>query len=300
MKKYVIVTDTGSDLSEELRNKYNIEYVSMHYIHEGKEYEAHLDWRALPAKEFYDILRGGTRIFTAAINITTYTEAFEEYLKQGYDILSISTPKVLSTSGNSACAARDALLEKYPDAKIICIDAKRASAGLAMLCVKAAQLRDEGKTIEEVAKWVEDHKQFVHQEGSVDKLHWLKQAGRISFMSAFFGDLIGIKPLIIADVHGYNVAIDKVKGRKASLEKVAERVAKDYIPNDMGIFITHADCLEDVMLLKQKIQSKINIPDDKFNFNYIGPVIGASVGPGMFGVYFFGEEITFDSLENKK
>ena len=300
MKKFVIVTDSGSDLSEELRVKYNIEYVPMHYLLDGKDNESHLDWRALSPKDFYDVLRGGTRIFTAAINITAYTEAFEGFLQQGYDILSISTPAVLSTSVNSSYAARDALLEKYPDAKIICIDAKRASAGLAMQVVRAAQLRDEGKTIEEVAQWITDNRQFIHQEGSVDKLHWLKQAGRISFMSAFFGDLIGIKPLIIADVHGYNVAIDKVKGRKVSLEKVAERVARDYIPNDMGIFITHADCLDDVMLLKEKIQSKIDIADDKFTFNYIGPVIGASVGPGMFGVYFYGEEITFDSLANKK
>lgn len=300
MRKYVIITDSGSDLGDELRTKYNIEYVPMHYIYDGKDNEAHLDWRAHSPKEFYDIMRGGTRIYTAAVNIDSCTETFEKFLAQGYDILAISTTGALSTSANSARSAKEALAEKYPDAKIICIDCGRASAGLGIQCVKAAKLREEGKTIEETAAWINENKKFVNQEGTVEKLTWLKQAGRVSFMSAFFGDLIGIKPLIIADVHGYNVAVEKVKGRKASLEKVADRIASEYIPNDLGIFIHHADCLEDALLLKEKIKSKINITDEEFTIGYIGPAIGAAVGPGMIGIYFYGEEVTLDSLAEKK
>ena len=126
MRKYVIITDSGCDLNDELRKKYEIDYVPMHYIYNGKDVEAHLDWRELSPKAFYDVMRGGTRIFTAAVNIDAYVEAFEKYLSEGYDILSVSTTAALSTSVNSSYAARDTVLKKYPEAKVICVDSTRA------------------------------------------------------------------------------------------------------------------------------------------------------------------------------
>lgn len=299
MKQYVIITDSSCDMQKELREKYDILYLPMRYIYDGKDMEANLDWVQLPAKDFYDVMRGGTRIRTSAVNTSAYLEKFEELLKQGYDILSISTTSALSTSVNSAKAARDELQPKYPDSKIICIDSCNACGGLGILCMKASKLRAEGKTIEEAAAWVEENKKFINQEGTVERLTWLKQAGRVSAVSAFFGDLLSVKPLIISDVHGYNMAIEKVKGRKKSLIRVAERVAENYLPNDMGISVLHADCLEDALFLKDEIASRLGLADDQFNVNYIGPAIGASVGPGMLGVYFLGKEVTYDSLAGK-
>ena len=153
--------------------------------------------------------------------------------------------------------------------------------------------------MDEIASWVNENKKFVNQEGTVDKLTWLKQAGRVSAVSAFFGNLLNVKPLVISDIHGYNVAIEKVKGRKVSLERVATRVAEEYIPNDLGIFINHADCLEDANTLKNIIKEKTGLQEEQFTMGYIGPAIGASVGPGMLGVYFLGKEVTYDSLEHK-
>lgn len=299
MKKYVIITDSGCDLNGEVRKKYDIDYVPMHYLYNGKDFEADLDWAELPAHDFYDIMRGGTRIFSSAVNVNDYLEKFEKCVSEGYDILSVSTTSALSTSVNSSYTARNEVLQKYPDAKIICIDAACACTGLGLLCVKASMLREEGKTIEEAAAWIEENKKFVNQEGTVDKLTWLKQAGRVSAVSAFFGNLLNVKPLVISDVHGYNVAIEKVKGRKVSLERVATRVAEEYIPNDLGIFINHADCPDDANALKEMIKQKTGLQDEQFTMGYIGPAIGASVGPGMLGVYFLGKEVTYDSLANK-
>ncbi|MBQ9117953.1 MAG: DegV family protein [Clostridia bacterium] len=299
MKKFVIITDTSCDMQKELREKYDIEYVAMRYIYNNRDIEANLDWIHLPPKDFYDIMRGGTRIRTAAVNTQAYVEAFEEYLKQGYDVLSISTAVALSTSVNSAKAAKEELQPKYPDSKIICIDSCNACGGLGILCMKASKLRAEGKSIEEAAAWVEENKKYINQEGTVEKLIWLKQAGRVSAASAFFGDLLAVKPLICSDIHGYNVPVEKVKGRKRSLARVAERVAENYLPNDMGISIRHADCLEEAIALKEDIQKRLGLADEQFDINYIGPAIGASVGPGMVGVYFLGKEVTLDSLAEK-
>lgn len=296
MAKYVIITDSSSDLTAENREKYNVEYIPNRFYYKDKEYDADLDWKSVPMDEFFDYLRAGNRILTSQISSLACKEMFEKWLKAGYDVLSISCPGVLSATAKVFFHTRDELQPQYPDRKIISIDATVSSGGLRMLCIKAAMLRQEGKTIDEVASWVEENKKRVHQEGSVDNLSYLKRAGRISAVSAFFGGLLHIKPMIISDVHGYNVAVEKVKGRKASIERTVERVIERYKPTDYpDIFVQHTACEEDAKTLKSMFQERLGLSEDKIHIGPVNTVMAASVGPGMFGVYFFGEEVTYDS-----
>ena len=296
MAKYVIITDSSSDLTAENREKYNVEYIPNRFYYKDEEYDADLDWKSVPMDEFFDYLRAGNRILTSQISSLACKETFEKWLKAGYDVLSISCPGVLSATAKVFFHTRDELQPQYPDRKIISIDATVSSGGLRMLCIKAAMLRQEGKTIDEVAAWVEENKKRVHQEGSVDNLSYLKRAGRISAVSAFFGGLLHIKPMIISDVHGYNVAVEKVKGRKASIERTVERVIERYKPTDYpDIFVQHTACEEDAKTLKSMLQERLGLSEDKIHIGPVNTVMAASVGPGMFGVYFFGEEVTYDS-----
>ena len=300
MKKYVIVTDSCSDLSKEMREKYNVEYIPMHFSYDGNDMPADLDWKGISVKDFYDLMRNGKRVITSQINATTYRQVFEQYVKDGYDVLSISCSSALSASVKASCIARDELCKEYPDAKIVCVDSLNACAGLGMLCIRASELRAEGKTIEEVAAWVEENKKYVNQEATVEKLSYLKQAGRVSAASAFFGGLLNVKPIIISDAIGQNVAVEKVKGRGVALHRVVERIAEEYDPT-MYPFITilHADCGEDALKIKEDLIATMGIAEEYIRMGYIGPVIGATVGPGTIGVYCLGKEVTYSAADKE-
>ena len=195
---------------------------------------------------------------------------------------------------NTALAVnnKEEILEKHPEAKIICVDTLRACYALALLCIRAAELRAEGKTIEETAAWIEENRLTVNMIGSVDKLTYLKQAGRVSATSAFFGGLLNIKPIIIADAKGRNFAVEKVKGRRTSLNRIAEMLQENYLEQPyQRIMISHADCLEEAEELKRLCEEKIG-KALTVHIGYVGSCVGASVGPGMLGVYFFGKEVT--------
>ena len=299
MSKYVIITDSSSDLDEKLREKYDLHYVPNRFNYEGKEYNDDTDWKTFPIDQFYDYMRAGNRITTSQISSLACMETIEKYASEGYDVLAISTPAVLSSTANVFVNTCEKLKEKYPERKLIAIDAKISSGGLALLCIRAAELRAEGKTIDEVAAWVEENKKFIHQEGSVDSLAYLKRAGRISAASAFFGGLLNIKPMIISDVHGYNVAVEKVKGRKTSLLRTVEKLVQDIRPEICPyIFIHHTVCEEDALFLKEEILKQVNVKEENIHIGNVNAVMGASVGPGMFGVYFYGDEVTYDSKVN--
>lgn len=296
MKNFVIVSDSCCDLDANMRKKYNIDYIPMHMTANGKEYVADLDWKELSVKEFYDIMRGGTRIFTTQVNAQEYITAFEKYIKAGYDILSISCSSALSASVKASYVARDELLKKYSDSKIICIDPLTSCYGLGMLCIRAAELRSEGKTIEEVASWIEENKLTVNQECTPETLSYMKQAGRVSASTAFFGGLFNIKPIIISDAKGQNAAVEKVKGRSASIERIAERIKEEYIDVPyQKIFICHADSPNDAEKLKMAIIDKLGLGQNvEIHVGNLGPIIGATVGPGTIAAYFYGKEVTYN------
>ena len=296
MNKFVILTDSSSDLDAALREKYDLHYIPNRFYYDGKEFEDDTDWKMLSLDEYYGYMRAGNRVMTSQISAVTCAETFEKYLKEGYDILSLSCPAVLSSTVNVCYNTRDKLQEKYPDRKIICIDTTISSGGLTLLCIKAAELRAAGKTLEETAAWVEENKRFVHQEGSVDSLTYLKRAGRISAAKAFFGGLLQIKPMIISDVHGYNVPVEKVKSRKASLLRTLERMKERFRPEACPyVFIHHTACEQDALFLKEEILKLFPIQESDIHVGNVNAVMGASVGPGMIGVFFYGTEITFDS-----
>ena len=292
MRKFAIITDGCSDLEGKYREKYNIDYVPMCFTCDEKEYVGDLDWKYLSAKDFYNLMRDGKRVYTSLVNKESVKEKFIEYLDKGYDILNLSCSSALSATYKICQGVMEELAPLYPEAKLICIDTLRACMALGIICIRAAELREEGKTIDEVADWVNNNKLTSHMEGSVESLKYLKQAGRVSATSAFFGGLLNIKPIIIADALGRNFALEKVKGRKVSIDRLVERTLEQYIDLPyQKMFIAHADCLDEALEFKRLILKALN-KDIDIEICYVGPGVGASVGPGMISVYYFGEEVT--------
>lgn len=296
MRKFVIISDSCCDLDKSLRERFDVEYIPMHISFKGKDMKADLDWNEVSVQEYYQAMREGNRVTTAQITANEYREAFEKHLQAGCDVLSISCSSAFSKSVETSYAVRDELKAKYPEAKIICVDSLIAVAGLGMLCIRASELRAEGKTIEETAAWIEENKLKVNQECTPDKLTWLKQAGRVSAASAFFGGLLNVKPIIISDASGMNVAVEKVKGRQTALKRLIERFKEEYesVPYQR-IFISHADCLEEALQFKEMVIEALPDKDVEMHLVNFGPIIGATVGPGMIALFFHGKEVTYDS-----
>ncbi len=295
MKKFVIVSDSCCDLSKENREKYNVEYIPMRLHFDGKDIPADLDWKDISFKDFYATMREGVRYKTSQINAIEYEEAFEKYILAGFDVLSISCSSALSSSFNGSLVAREELLKRYPDVKIICIDSRNSCMGLGTLCITASKMRDEGKPIEEIAEFIEAHKQEVNQLCTPESLTYLKRAGRVSAFSALFGGMLQVKPIIISDVNGQNFALEKVKGRKNSINRIIEMFKETYNESApyQKITVVHADCLVEAeeikTILRDMVEEKVTVEIEK-----IGPIIGASAGPGTLAIYCYGKEVTVD------
>ncbi len=290
MKDFVIVTDSSCDLGNDLRTKHGIDYIKMTVLLEDKEFVCDLDWQELSCERFYQSMEQGAKYRTTQITIPTYLHTFESYLKAGKDILYLAMSTGLSGSHNSSRLAAEELRNKYPGSKIFCIDTLRASLGEGLIAVKAAEMKKAGKTIEEIAAWVEQNRNCVHQVGSVSTLAYLKRAGRVTGAAAVMGNIFNIKPIIISNTKGENFSIEKVRGRKGSFRRSIEYIKENVIePEKQTLYLVQANCLEEIKALRDEIMAQIPFKDSYINT--VGMVIGSSVGPGMYGVYFHGKAV---------
>ena len=295
MKKFVIVTDSCADLNGELRKKYDIEYLCMRVIEGNIDRPADLDWQFMPAKTFYDKMREGIRFTTSQITASDYEEAFEKYISAGCDVLSVSCSSALSGSFKASTVARDRVLKNHPESKIFCIDALNACIGLGLICITASVLRAEGKSVEETAEFIEENKLKMNQLAFADDLVYLKRAGRVAPTSAFFGGILKIKPLIISDAAGQNVAVEKIKGRASVKKRTLQLMSESFdekFPYQI-VAVAHADCREEAEQFAESVRELLPDKNMTVLIDYIGPIVGATVGPGTMAVYFYGNKVTY-------
>ena len=292
MAKYKIFTDSCSDLSTELRKKYDIEYVHMGIVVDGVDKIADLDWEVYKPEEFYGWLKEGRKVKTTQVAVTEFIEQFRKALKEGYDILYIGCSNKLSGSVNTCeVLAKPQLLEEFPDRKIVVIDSLLASLCEGMLAIRASELRAKGKSLEEVADWCEENKKYFNQFATVDTLTYLKNAGRIKGAKAFFGNLVGVKPIFISDAHGNNSVVRKAKGTKNALEDLIKSTEEVIVKEQWGeVFIGQGMAQERAELIKHRLESELNI---KAHICWIGPIVGTTCGPGVIATFCFGKEVTY-------
>ncbi len=284
-QNYVFMTDSDSDLPFHLKEQYNIPVVYMPYALDGKEYFDDLG-QMLDHKSYFDMMRNGAAPVTSALNEASYLEYFEPILKEK-DLLFVAFSSKLSCTLQSVYSAREKLLEQYPERKFIVVDTLRISGPMTLLVLKAHEMYRAGKSIEEVAGWLEENKLRAQAYFIVDDLKYLKRGGRISATAATVGTMLDLKPIISEAPDGTLTANDKIRGRKKAIAFIVDKMlefAPD--PAESPIIVLNADSMEDAERTKALVEQKL--PGANVMIENVGPVIGAHAGPGTIALCFIG------------
>lgn len=284
---FTILTDTSANLPTSLLKEHDISVIPYHYFIGDKSYSC-LDTEGFDGKKFYKAMRLGADIKTSAINFQSYTDFFEQYLKQGQDILFISMSSGISSSYSCSEMAKKELSEKYPDREILLVDTLGASLGEGIFALKAAEYRDAGFSIQKTHRKLEKEKACMYQVFTVDDLMYLKKTGRLTGSAAIIGNMLQVKPILKGNENGEIVNFSKVIGRKRAIDALAQRynmLVKN--PEEQIVGIAHADCEEDAQYLIEQLNAK-KPPREILSVVY-EPVTGSHVGPGTLALFFLGD-----------
>lgn len=285
MKDFVIVTDSGCDLSQSMVEKLGIKVVPMGLSIANKAYKHYHDFRELSMGDFYNKIREGYIGTTSCVNVADVMTEMRESLEKGFDILYLSFSSGMSGSYQSAVLAANDLREEYKDSEIEVIDTLSGSVGLGMLAYLAAKYKN-GRTLKETAEYIHKTCLNICHYFMVDDLKFIQRTGRISTMSAVFGTALGIRPIFKLSNEGKVELVDKIRGKKAGIRKLVDTVKEKCSSSDI-FFICHADAESDANVLAEGLKEEY--PNSEIFVNAVGPILGNNTGPGALAVIFYGE-----------
>lgn len=280
------------DLPYEYVVKRNMSVIFYSYVIDGVEYEDNMERSVEARKKFYNLIKGGSMPSTSQINEYKYEEYFENLLKQG-DVLHITLGTGMTPSYKNACIAAKVLKDKYPDRKLVIVDSLCSSGGYGLLVDYCADLRDEGKCIEEIKDWVENNCNKVHHQFFSTNLKYFRRSGRVSGPSAIVGSILKICPLMRLNQEGKIVAYDKVRLTKNAIKETVLTIVnniqngKEY---DGKMFIYHSESIELAKELEKEIIEQIPNMNSRIKMLNIGNIIASHCGSGTVAVSFIGNE----------
>ena len=286
MREYMILTDSCCDFPAEMVEELGLVIQPLSFMMENKEYFNYPDNREMDPHVFYDKLRGGTLGTTSAVSVGVFQEAMKAIVEEGKDILCISFSSALSTTYQSACIAAQDVMDSHPGSKVLVVDSRCASLGQGLLVYLAARKKREGLDLEALRDYVEETRGHICHWFTVDDLNHLKRGGRVSAAAALLGTMLQMKPVLHVDDEGRLIPVSKVRGRKASLKALVDKM-EELVVDPSVVFISHGDCGDEARELGEAIKAKF--PVEKLVINYVGPVIGNHSGPGTMALFFQGK-----------
>lgn len=289
MADFVITTDSNSDVPEELLAQYGIPVIPQYYMFGETVYG---DEIKMEPSEFYETMRKGELPKSMANNPEVIREKFTKILKEGKDILHIAFSSALSGScQNVQVAARD-LMEDYPERKILVFDSLNASLGEGVSVMRAVQLKEEGRSMEEIYDILAEERAHVNVCFTVDDLHHLQRGGRVSKTTAVVGSMINIKPLLTVTSTGELKSDGTVRGRKKALKTLVTRMEQCLDTEHFGkyrpVAIVHGDCIDDALAVQEHVKE---LGFENVVINDVSPSIGTHAGPGVVGLIFYGKTV---------
>ena len=286
---FKIVTDSCANLTGGLIEKYGVEVISLQYHMKDKSYDSYIKGEKPDFTDAYKFLREKGKVTTSLVGRDACDNVIIPLLKQGEDVLILAFSSGLSGTYQNIVTAAEDYKEEFPDRKIIVVDTLSASMGQGLLVHYAVELKNQGKTIEEVAQWVEDNKLRLVHIFTLDDLFFLKRGGRLSGTSAVVGTVLGIKPLMHVANDGKLYVTGKARGRKAAIEHLINSLeAQGENIKGQTIFITHGDSYEDAKFIAAAVKTKYGVSN--VVINCLDPVIASHSGPGTLAIFFMGKQ----------
>ena len=274
--KIAIITDTSCDIPDEILREFSIHLVPLRIVYENAEYR---DKFEITPQEIYDSLE--TEIPKSSLPLSSdVDDIIDKLIKDGYsDVVIITISSGLSGTNNMINLA----VQKYKGKiNIEVVDSLSLSLGLGFQVMECARtLRETGSVAEGLQK-IRQVKETMTTMFVVKTLHYLKKGGRIGKVEGTVGDMLHIKPIISINEEGVYFTLAKTRGRKNSIQKMAELLKKKYDNRPINLAIAQGMAKSEAESLLEKLKSMLNIKKDLLV--QISPVLGMHTGPGLLGV----------------
>ena len=227
--------------------------------------------------EFYKKVRAGAFPRTAKLNYEAHIQHFTSLAKSGVkEVIHFMISSGLANTVDITRQAGEDMKKEYPDFTVYALDPLTATVGQGLLVSLACDCRDKGMTAKETYDYLMEVRNNIQHCIIPDNLFYLQKGGRVSAVSAIFGTMLSIKPMIVFDEDGKLKVLEKCKGMKKAFSRVLEHIELAPFSEEQKVIVVHTDNEKGASELAKLIEDKTGV---KPQITVMGPVIGSHVGP---------------------
>jgi len=277
LKEYAIVTDSASDISNEVAEKYTITVIPIYIHYNGNEFKDGID---ISSNKIYNLQKSKKAIFTSSSpSPQDFVQVYEKLLKKYRKIFSIHISSKLSAVIKSARIARELL---KAEKRIKIFDSLSGAMGTGFMVLVVAKAVLKKYSYEKILAILDFLKDNIKLYGTIDTLKYLRRSGRVPAIANFISRILKIKPLL-GITNGVVEMIGIAVTRYGSLVEITKRVIKDFKKEKwVLVSIIHTLSLKESERIMRKIKSSLRCVDTMIM--ECTPVIGAHTGPGLIGI----------------
>lgn len=278
--KIAILTDSCSDVPQNLLERFHIYQLALGINYKNKSYRDRID---ITPEEVYENLQNEIP-HTSLPTMGEIHETIEKIIADGYNQIIIP---VISSGLSGTFNAIKTVCEEFKNIKTAVIDTKNIALGSGFFSIYAAKLVEENVSFEDIVRKIENKIGDSHIYYSLQTLQYLVKGGRLGRVEGILGSILQIKPIISCDKEGIYYTVEKVRGRKQSINKLTE-IVQEKIKGKKNYYLTicHGYAQEEADKIKERMQSYIDSAI-LFTEGQISPALGVHTGPGLIGIGYF-------------
>lgn len=276
-----IIVDSGSDIPQEIADKYDIGIISFLSLFGEEQYVQRVD---ITNEEFFDKLESFDGFPTTSQ--TPYGDMYDFFSRQcseNKSVIYFALSSAASGQYQTANLVKNEILEENPEADFHIVDTQTFSLYIAKTAVHAAHMAQEGKNAQEIITECENYIKTWRAYLLVDTLKYLEKGGRLSKAAAFVGTMLDIKPILTIE-HGLVESMDKLRGKKKLLDKLIEKIQDDpdFDADNPKFLVVQSDAEKGEETL-EKLRDEFG-EDCIEMYGEFGPLIGTHVGRGAIAI----------------
>lgn len=283
MKRIKIITDSASDITDEMSKELDICVLPLTISFGNKEY---LDFIEISADEFVELLKENKAApKTSMVSTYCVEQAIEKYSKEYDEVLYITISDGISGTYNGAKIAKENVKEKTGRDNITIYNSNTFSIGQAMLVKLASEMAAIGECVSNIVKKMNELRKRQRCLFVLDDLSYAKSGGRVSAAEAMIGSILDIKPIFEINMEGKPSVINKARGMNKTLEKIGQLITKDLVNKFDEVWYIHCDGLQFIKRLEKLVEQQFE--PAKSYFCKARGCIGTHGGPGLFGISYY-------------
>lgn len=279
--KLAIVTDSTAYFPEDLRKKHNIFVVPLSVVFGDESYRENID---ITSAEFYEKMKHSKELpTTSQPAIGDFIDLFETLAKDYDEIITIHISGNLSGTFEAAKSAASMVKE----VKVYPFDTQLSAMPQGLFVLAAVELREAGKSSEEIMAYLTDMRPKTRAYFMVDELTNLHKGGRLSGAQALVGSLLNVKPVLHL-VDGYIVAFEKIRTRKKAVNRIVSML-EDATENEKVKTAVFMHGNNEASAEELRSEYALRHPEIETVISAFGPVIGTHLGENSIGVSWYTE-----------